>query len=141
MDYVIWTYAIYSGAAVALTTLLARTLSKNGAVFLGQVFSEATIARAVNQLLVIGFYMLNLGYAFLIFKTNGAETGLEATENLVTKLGLLLVSLGLIHFVNMAVFWRIKKSGERVRYVPPTPPAGTNFAPPPPPQAPVRVRR
>lgn len=144
MNYVIWTYGIYSAAAIGLTTLLARTLSKNGAVFLSQVFSEAAIAKAVNQLLVIGFYMLNLGYAFLIFKTNGADTGLEATENLITKLGLLLVSLGLIHFVNMAVFWKIKKSGERVRYVPPTqanftPP--TNFTPPPPTAGAVRVRR
>jgi len=87
------------------------------------------MAKAVNQLLVVGFYMLNLGYAFLIFQTNGASTGLEATENLVTKLGLLLVSLGVIHFVNMAVFWKIKRSGEMDRYVPAVP---TTFVPPPP---------
>lgn len=130
MNYQIWTYLIYSGAAIGLTAILARTLFANGAVFLADVFDDKPgMAKAVNQLLVVGFYMLNLGYAFLIFQTNGASTGLEATENLVTKLGLLLVSLGVIHFVNMAVFWKIKRSGEMDRYVPAVP---TTFVPPPP---------
>jgi len=130
MDYQIWTYLIYSMAAIGLTAVLARTLFANGAVFLADVFEgKPGMAKAVNQLLVVGFYMLNLGYAFLIFQTNGASTGLEATENLVTKLGLLLVSLGVIHFVNMAVFWKIKRSGEMDLYVPAVP---TTFVPPPP---------
>lgn len=130
MNYQIWTYLIYSAAAIGLTAILARTLFANGAVFLADVFEDKPgMAKAVNQLLVVGFYMLNLGYAFLIFQTNGSNTGLEATENLVTKLGLLLVSLGVIHFVNMAVFWKIKRSGEMDKYVPAVP---TTFVPPPP---------
>ncbi len=129
MNYLIWTYVLYATAAIGLTTVLAKTLFSNGAVFLAQVFDDTAIAKAVNQLLVVGFYMLNLGYAFLIFKTNGADTAVEATENLVTKLGLLLVSLGVIHFINMAVFWRIKKSGERGKYVPAVP---SRMVPPPP---------
>ncbi|MGI9607564.1 MAG: hypothetical protein ACR2P0_15660 [Acidimicrobiales bacterium] len=130
MNYLIWTYVLYATAAIGLTAVLARTLHSNGAVFLSQIFSENEgMARAVNQLLVVGFYMLNLGYAFLIFQMNSASTGLQATEELVTKLGLLLVSLGVIHFVNMAVFWRIKRSGEQRHAVPATP---STFVPPPP---------
>ncbi len=137
MNYLILTYGLYAAAAVALTTLLARTLYQSGAVFLEQVFDDSKIAGAVNRLLVVGFYMLNMGYALLIFKTNEADTAIAATENLVTKLGLLLVSLGIIHFINMAVFWRIKRSGERVTYVPP---AQTQFTPPPPPPPAARVQ-
>jgi len=130
MNYLIWTYLIYSVAAIAMTSLLAKTLFNNGAVFLSAVFDEnPSMGKAVNQLLVTGFYMLNLGYAFLLFKTNGANTAVEATENLVTKLGLLLVSLGIMHFVNMIVFWKIKKSGDREKYIPAVP---TTFVPPPP---------
>lgn len=113
MNYLIWTYVLYTIAAVGLTGILARTLFKNGEVFLADVFAEnPAMARAINHLLVIGFYMLNLGYAFLLFRVSGADTALAATEQLVTKLGLLLVSLGVIHFVNMFVFWRIKRSGD-----------------------------
>jgi len=130
MNYLIWTYVLYTAAAVGLTAVLARTLFNNGAVFLAEVFEDnAAMARAVNRMLVVGFYMLNLGYAFLIFKTAGSDDALGATENLVTKLGLLLVSLGVIHFVNMAVFWRIKRSGDNGRYVPAVP---TTMVPPPP---------
>lgn len=130
MNFAIWTYVLYTSAAIGLTGVLARTLHRNGAVFLADVFEDnATMARAVNQLLVTGFYMLNLGYAFLIFKTAGSTTALAATETLVTKLGLLLVSLGVIHFVNMAVFLRIKRAGERDKYIPAAP---TTMVPPPP---------
>ena len=37
------------------------------------------------------------------------QPGREVNETLVTKLGILLVSLGVIHFVNMAVFWKIRR--------------------------------
>lgn len=137
MNYLIWTYLLYSVIAIAMTSLLARTLFRNGSVFLSAVFDDnPTMGKAVNQLLVTGFYMLNLGYAFLIFKTNGAATAVEATENLVTKLGLLLVSLGIMHFVNMIVFWKIKKSGDRANYIPAVP---TSYVPPPPAPRPVSL--
>lgn len=133
MTYQIWTYIMYTAAAFGLITVLARTLFQNGSVFLADVFADKPgMAKATNQLLVIGFFMLNLGYAFLIFQTNRADDGLEALENLITKLGLLLVSFGIIHFVNMAAFWRIKRSGERHIHLP----ASTRISPssPVPPQ-------
>ncbi len=121
MSYLIWIYVIYAIAAIALTAILAKTLYSSGALFLESVYNDQKMASAINRLLVTGFYMLNLGYAFLIFQTNDAATALEATELLVTKLGLLLISLGIIHFINMAVFWRIKKSGDNAQYVPASP--------------------
>jgi len=120
-SFLIGVYLSYSVAAVGLTVWLARTLFKNGAIFLEDVFSEQRMAEAVNRLLVVGFYMLNLGYAFLIFKTNGAATTrIEAVELLVSKLGILLVSLGVVHFLNIFVFWRIRDRSKS--QPPPIPP-------------------
>ena len=131
MGFQIWTYVIYGIAAIGLTGTLARSLHKNGTLFLESVFEgKPGMAKAVNQLLVIGFYMLNLGYALLIFRTNDATDSLGATENLVTRLGLLLVSLGIIHFVNMYVFWRIRKGGQHNKFTPAMP--VVNLQPPPP---------
>ena len=106
---------MYGMAAIGLTVWLARTLFSNGAVFLEGVFKDNhELAEALNRLLVTGFYMLNLGYAFLIFKTNGRPVGaVESIELLVNKMGVLLVSLGLIHFLNMIVFWRLRKGSDR----------------------------
>lgn len=108
-SFVIAVYAVYGVVSVGLTFWLARTLSRNGEAFLADVFEDREhLGQSLNRLLVVGFYMLNLGYAFLILQSNYAPTALDAVELLVSKLGLLLVSLGIIHFVNMALFWKIR---------------------------------
>ncbi|MEM9466389.1 MAG: hypothetical protein AAGA90_13520 [Actinomycetota bacterium] len=131
MDYLVATYIVYTAAALTLTGVLARTLFRHGKVFLDRVFDEQEgLADAVNHLLVVGFYMLNLGYAFVIFRTNDADTVLAATEILVNNLGILLVSLGVIHFVNIAVFWKLRTRADKPDPTPPLNP--TAIVPPPP---------
>ena len=107
-------YAIYGTVAIGLVVWLARTLFTNGTVFLEDVFeSKPGMAVAVNRLLVIGFYMLNLGYALLLLPGGDRPTtNIEASELLIRKLGILLASLGVIHFVNMYVFWKIRQRRE-----------------------------
>ena len=64
-------YFVYAGASVGLTIWLARTLSKSGEVFLDDVFVDnPRMAPAVNRLLVVGFYLLNLGYALVTLKAS-----------------------------------------------------------------------
>jgi hypothetical protein len=113
-------YTIYATAGVGLTIWLARTLAKNGEVFLEDVFADnPRMAAAVNRLLVVGFYLLNLGYAFLTLKADRpADTTTAAIETLAMKLGALLLSLGVLHFVNMYLFHRIRRRGQ-IRLAPP----------------------
>lgn len=111
---VIAVYVAYGAVAVTLTAWLARTLSHNGAVFLEDVFKDRPgLATAVNRLLVVGFYMLNLGYAFYILRAGGGLDAFNAVQYFVNRLAILLVSLALIHFVNVMVFWRIRNRGEQ----------------------------
>lgn len=105
----LWIYLIYGTAAIGLTIWLARTLFASGEIFLEDVFADRpAMAHAVNRLLVVGFYMLNLGYALLIFRGINQPSPQEAIELLVNRLGVLLASLGVIHFLNIFVFWRIR---------------------------------
>jgi len=113
-QYLIVVYVIYAVTAIGLTAWLARTLSKNGAVFLHDVFKDREgLADAVNQLLVVGFYMLNLGYAFYILKAEEGLTAFGSVQFLVNHLAMLLVTLALIHFVNVLVFWKIRGRREQ----------------------------
>jgi hypothetical protein len=113
-QYVILIYVIYAAVAVGLTAWLARTLSSNGAVFLEDVFKERPqLARAVNRLLVTGFYMLNLGYAFYILRADAGLDAFQSVQFLVNRLALLLVTLALIHFMNVLVFWKIRGNREQ----------------------------
>jgi hypothetical protein len=128
-------YLVYAVTAVVLVIFLARTLQRNGRVFLEDAFDEPELAGAVNQLLVVGFYLLNLGYALLVYRIQPSYESLTLAFNeLVVRIGLLLLSLGVIHLLNMFVFWRIRVSRNRSRtgQAASLPPA-TAFVPPPPP--------
>ena len=114
------TYLAYAGASLVLTIWLARTLFKNGEVFLEEVFADnPRMAGAVNHLLVVGFYLLNLGYAFLTLKAgNEVRTSTEGIETLAVKLGSLLLVLGALHMGNLYLFHRIRRRGQ-IRMAPP----------------------
>ncbi|MGH8931647.1 MAG: hypothetical protein ACRDZO_13740 [Egibacteraceae bacterium] len=110
MGYLVVVYLIYVGSSVGLSLWLARMLSRNGAAFLEDVFRDRPeLAGAVNRLLVAGFSMLNLGYAFIILRAEPAAGPVEALEILAHKLGSLLLSLAVLHFVNLLIFSRIRR--------------------------------
>jgi hypothetical protein len=113
-------YLVYAASSVGLTVWLARTLSKNGEVFLDDVFVDhPRMAGAVNRLLVVGFYLVNLGYALLTLKAGSPSlTEIEAIETLAAKLGALLLALGAMHFSNLYVFHRLRRRSQ-IRLAPP----------------------
>ncbi len=139
MDFLSVVYTLYALVSVGLTIWLARTLGKNGRVFLEDVFAEQPgLADAVNKLLVVGFYLVNFGYACLLLTGGNAPDLRSAIETLASKLGWLLMSLAVMHFVNMFIFHRIRRRARRnaeraplppTAYVPPLPPSTFEAAP------------
>jgi hypothetical protein len=120
---VIAAYGVYVAVALCLTTWLARTLFRNSQVFLDDVFEHRPeLAASVNHLLVIGFFMLNIGWAFLVLRSGRGLDAFGSVQFLINRLAVLLVSLGLIHFVNVFVFWRIRaRTAQRTMPPPVTP--------------------
>ena len=111
MDVVVYTYFAYIFLSVFLTIWVAKTLHKSGRVFLVEVFSgDESLADSVNHLLVVGFYLINLGYISLALKIGDqiANTR-EGIEALSWKIGLVLLVLGAMHFFNLFIFNRIHR--------------------------------
>jgi len=111
MNWIITTYITYLAISVALTIWVARTLHKNGRIFLVDSFlGNEKLADSVNHLLVVGFYLINVGYVTLALKYGVAVVDAqEALESLSTKVGLVLLVLGLMHFFNLFVFTRMRR--------------------------------
>ena len=109
----VWTYIIYLGISVAMTVWVAQTLFKHGRIFLVETFSgKEDLADSVNHLLVVGFYLINIGYVTLALKYGvKPEDMVGAIEALSTKVGLVLLVLGFMHFFNLAVFSKMRKRG------------------------------
>ncbi|MDB6019266.1 MAG: hypothetical protein JWR19_3755 [Pedosphaera sp.] len=123
----VWTYLAYLAVSVALTVWVAKTLHKNGRIFLVDNFlGNEALADSVNHLLVVGFYLINIGFVTLALKYGDkAFDAQTALEILSSKVGLVLVVLGIMHFFNLAVFsmLRLRKTAQR-RQQPPHIPQG-----------------
>ena len=131
MNWLLTTYVVYLIISICLTIWVARTLHKNGRVFLVDSFlGNEQLADSVNHLLVVGFYLINIGYVTLALKYGAAAASAqEAMETLSTKIGLVLLVLGGMHFFNLAVFTRMRKRALNQRPPPLMPP---HFIAPPP---------
>ncbi|MEV1286447.1 hypothetical protein [Micromonospora sp. NPDC049679] len=141
MDFKVWMYLVYLAVSVGLTIWVAGALSRNGLVFLEEVFSDTRLAKAVNSLLVVGFYLLNLGYVTVAMKHSGRiDSTSQAMEELSLKIGLVLLVLGFLHFFNVFALNRYRRGRLRQQAThPPLPPAarlpivGPQMQPPAPP--------
>lgn len=104
-------YLLYLIISVSVTVWVARTLHKNGRVFLVDAFhGNETLADSVNHLLAVGFYLVNIGYVTLALKYGDKATDLTTLlEALSTKVGMVLVALGVMHFFNIYVFNKFRK--------------------------------
>jgi hypothetical protein len=111
MNTIVITYLIYLAISIGLTIWVAQTLFKNGRVFLVDVFhGNEALADSVNHLLVVGFYLINLGYVSLALKLGyNVESAQDGIEALSWKIGLVLVVLGGMHFFNLFIFSRIRR--------------------------------
>jgi hypothetical protein len=111
MTLEIATYLIYLAISIALTIWVAHTLHKNGRIFLVDVFhGNEPLADSVNHLLVVGFYLINLGYVSLALKLGyGIASPKESIEALSVKVGMVLLVLGGMHFFNLFIFSRMRR--------------------------------
>jgi hypothetical protein len=105
------TYLVYLSVSIALTIWVAHTLHKNGRIFLVDVFhGNESLADSVNHLLVVGFYLINLGWVCLMLKLGyEISSPKEGIEALSVKIGTVLLVLGGMHFFNLFIFSRMRR--------------------------------
>ncbi len=104
-------YLTYLVISIVLTIWVAHTLSKNGEVFLVKCFGQdEVLAKSTNHLLVVGFYLINIG--FIALRLDGWSTsGTDLIPYLTSKIGVSALTLGAMHFFNMVM---IAKFGRTV---------------------------
>lgn len=110
MNQIIFTYTLYLLITIALTIWVAKALFKNGKVFLYDIFhGNKELADSVNNLLLVGFYLVNLGYAIYTLQINDTVLNFQQVfESLSLKLGAIILILGGMHFLNLYVFFKLR---------------------------------
>lgn len=110
MNGAVVVYVCYVALAVALISWLGIMLQRDGRIFLGDVFrDQARLAASVSQLLVTGFLVFTLGYALLLLRIDPTATPLRALRSSVQQFGVLLLSLGALHSLNMLILLAVRR--------------------------------
>lgn len=114
---IITAYGIYLPVSVLLTLFVAKTLFKNGKVFMLDIFNgRQDIAFATNKLFEVGFYLLNIGFALVILEYEGNMPDYQVMiEKLSFKLGMFSIYLGIMLFLNLYLFFRGKRKSKEHR--------------------------
>ena len=112
LDYL--SFILYTTIAVSTTVLLGRILYRNGVFFLARIFrTQPSWISPVNTILLIGFYLVNLGFIFVYFSQKTAVTTfLQVIEFLGTRLGTVYLLLGGLHLLNILVLIIIERNLE-----------------------------
>jgi len=116
--YVNMAYLVYLPITILITVWVANTLFKNGKVFLHDIFhGDTEMAESVNKLLLVGFYLVNIGYVvFTMQIQEHLESNREMLEFLSQKIGFIVLLLGGMHFFNLFIFFRLRKKAKQDQF-------------------------
>lgn len=119
MNYTVISYSIYIIISVVLTIWVAKTLSKNGKIFIVDILNgNEELAESLNKLLVVGFYLVNIGYAVMNLTIHQNINSTEVLiEQLSLKLGIIILLLGGMHFFNLLVLINLRKKSKTPKKV------------------------
>ena len=108
---IVSSYLAYLAISILVTVWVAQTLHKHGRIFLVDSFmGNEALADSVNHLLVVGFYLINVGYVSVALRASAKPNDLaEAIEYLSTKIGVVLLVLGVMHFINIRIFSAMRR--------------------------------
>ena len=103
-------YVVYLVVSLLVTVLLGRTLHRHGrCLVIRALKGDVQSADAVNNLLLAGFYLVNIAFVALVLKSDiDLDTFRQCVDLLSTKLGIVMLTLGVLHFVNLIVLGFIK---------------------------------
>lgn len=127
MTLTVITYLLYLTISIGLTLLVGRTLFTNGRGFLVDIFNgDTNLADSINKLLLVGFYLVNVGYVSLTMHMGMDILSAEhMMEKLSYKIGVILLVLAGMHFMNLIVLYKMRKRNReelaRRTYTPATP--------------------
>lgn len=100
-------YVAFLILTIALTLLVGQLLIRSGRPFLEEVFDDKKVAASVTRLLAVLFHLLVLGVLALISTIDVPVEG--AVQAVVTKLGVVLLILGVAQAGTMMVLAKLRE--------------------------------
>jgi len=93
--------------SVAITLLVGRLLVMSGQPFLQEVFQDEKVTTSVNRLLSVLFHLITIGVLTMISVWT-LDIGTQL-QNMVVKIGIVLIVLGIAYGISMLVLIRVRQ--------------------------------
>ena len=93
--------------SIVITVAVGRILMMSGQPFLREVFHDEQVTTSVNRLLSVLFHLITIGVLTMI-SVWSIDVGTQL-QNMVVKLGIVLIVLGVAYGVSMLVLIRVRQ--------------------------------
>src|SRR4029079_6907386 len=93
--------------SIAITIVVGRILVVSGEPFLQEVFQDEKVTRSVNRLLSVLFLLITIRVLTIISVWN-IDVGSQL-QNMVVKIGIVLIVLGIAYGISLLVLIRIRE--------------------------------
>ena len=103
MNLNVLSYSIYLTITAIIIFAVGQILYRNGNVFVSQLVpNHEDLCKKVNKNLLLGYYLLNLGYcAITILNWEKIETMNQLIAIIAYKTSIILFIIGILHYFNI----------------------------------------
>ena len=102
MNYNILGYLIYAVIISFITIIVGKAFHKSGRVFIHELFQNQDIGDAVNNILLVAYYLLNIGNAILMIKNWPKLESFDfVLVEITDNVGQIVLLLAIMHYVNI----------------------------------------
>lgn len=112
IDLNIVSYIIYLPIMVYVTVRVGAICHHNGEIWTMELYHDEEFVKALNRILLLGYYLVNIGYVTLVISF--WETILSVQQMVLviaTRIGSILIALALLHYMNigaLSLWYKLK---------------------------------
>ncbi len=112
MNYNVTAYIIYLIITFFVIVFVGKLFYKNGRVFiLALMRDDAPATDQLNNILLVAYYLFNIGYAFVkLHLWQKIENLAMLVASIANNISLLIFILASTHYINMMLIWYLSKS-------------------------------
>lgn len=104
-------YLVYFLLTYLITVHVGLRFYKNGRLYILNLLNgDEALTNFINRLLLVGYYLLNLGYAAMMISVWETITNwIDLFTSICIMTGRIMLTLGVFHFINMTVIYFLSK--------------------------------
>lgn len=112
MNYNVAAYIVYLILTIFIIVYVGKLFYRNGRIFiLALLKDDAGMTDYLNNILLIAYYLFNIGYAFVKLRFWTKIVNFEMLiASISSNMGILIFILAFTHYMNMLLIWYLSGS-------------------------------